>query len=1123
MPRRRHNPRRHPAHTRRFAGCSRWAPPSAKLTPTRRREERRAKPHPHLPPARTPPPPALPAQTPPFVGSQETSPLPGSASLPPSPSLASWHKGGAATPGVSGISVSLAAGLAGSGASKPTHSQGTPPHDALTFTGTATRQQPTTHRLGTPPPTASLPASSSLSNPLLHPTRPPTTTAATAAPHPSTIPHGPGRSSSAIVISEDEESEMPQEGGDTHEGCRPSAQPPPHSSSEYPEEVEEGDTGSALGPPRAAARARPPAAANQRPQQVSSQRSQVHGPSSDVGGSHSQIARTVVSAPVQQQQQQQQQQQLSQTADAALASSALEIGPGSAYVSSSQAAMSNSLGAPRRPPGPTSFAAANLTGRSSGAGAAAPPAVAAAGSANPFLKSSQGNPLGAPSSSQHAPAIGQGNSSIGLRRSDSIGSRAESGIHTAGQANASFQTSTLFQATNSLGARPARSVGGANGDSHAHTSSLGNNSLGSFPGARPGEGPGKSQHQQSQQSQQQRSGVNSVGGSDSFGGRNESLPMSRTHVSATFAGSETGPGAGVGDSSSQEMTSPQLSWEQENVLELVKAGTSVFFTGNAGTGKTFLLSRIITELHAKFGANFLTKVAVVASTGIAATHIQGTTINSALGIGAPSSYKDFGSMHKKENKMRIKGWEVLVIDEASMVSAEFFEKVEEMLREVRGNGQPAGGLQLIICGDFFQLPPVCKRMSPGTHIAPDAFINWGYAFQCPAWLRCGMEQVLLTKVFRQSDTTFVQILDDIRYGRDVAAALRKLTALCSRPLSFTDGIKPTRLFSRNKDVDDINAQELGSLPGHLMTLPALDERSIAEELQSSRLSSMDSAALINKLDRAEFWRDCLAHKEIGLKVGAQVMLIKNQEAAASSLVGPGRQLVNGSRGVIVAFVPKKQALETLNKLRVELGGSSRDAAGAGMSSIRRGPSGNKALDLVERQIADLTKWQGTQVPSVRFLNGIQMDVIPTLFRTSIAQTGECRRLQVPIKLAYAITIHKCQGLSLDRVQVSLRCMFEKGQAYVALSRARSLEGLQVLDWDMDCVKVDLSVRAFYAALQAGSPYKDSAWDTYMTMRKSCNTSGASGAAAAGSQQQQQGGGRSKGNDKCFKCNQTGHW
>ncbi|KAK9815272.1 hypothetical protein WJX72_000940 [[Myrmecia] bisecta] len=606
--------------------------------------------------------------------------------------------------------------------------------------------------------------------------------------------------------------------------------------------------------------------------------------------------------------------------------------------------------------------------------------------------------------------------------------------------------------------------------------------------------------------------------------RDDTLPVhSVSHVTDTYQ-EQDASNMLAGPEASGEVSSPQLSEEQMHVETLVREGKNVFFTGNAGTGKSFLLNRIITCLREIYGPDFLDCVAVTAATGIAATHINGTTLHSQTGCGVPQVMDDFGRMWKPENKEKWRKLKVLICDEISMVSAELFDQLEHQACALRSCPDPFGGVQIILSGDYFQLPPIVKRWQRG--MSKDAFMNRGYTFQCPAWKRCKLQQVLLTKVWRQKEQKFVRILNAIRSG-DGEAAIAELVRECSRPLPVVNGIKPTQLFSRNADVDRINAQELAQLNTAQVMLEAHD--SVAVQSVSGIMDDIKALAsgaqpknndweLEQQLWRNEFFRDCLAPKEGCFKAGAQVMLLKNLDLGEAG--GSDRMLVNGSRGVLTRFVEKKDILEEKMQERGALLGQMRGSRGGGFGGEAGGSGGGavgKEFEKLEQLLAALNKWPGNLLPVVKFLNGREEILMPEIFTSDVASVGCCRRLQVPLKLAWAMTIHKCQGLTLDLAKVSLKGMFAEGQAYVALSRVRSMEGLQILDWSPGCVKTSQIVKRFYQCLESGEEYEDGAWEEWQKHQPSeLAAAGTSGPGGAGAASGQRGG-------ACFKCGKEGHW
>ncbi|XP_004629002.1 ATP-dependent DNA helicase PIF1 [Octodon degus] len=411
---------------------------------------------------------------------------------------------------------------------------------------------------------------------------------------------------------------------------------------------------------------------------------------------------------------------------------------------------------------------------------------------------------------------------------------------------------------------------------------------------------------------------------------------------------------------------PQLSEEQAAVLRLVLRGQSIFFTGSAGTGKSYLLKRILGSLPP-------TGTVATASTGVAACHIGGTTLHTFAGIGSGQAPLAQCIALAQRPGVR-QGWlscQRLVIDEISMVEADLFDKLEAVARAVRQQEKPFGGIQLIICGDFLQLPPVTKSSQPPR-----------FCFQAKSWSRCVPVTLELTEVWRQADPTFISLLQAVRLGRCSDEVTQQLRATAAHKVG-RDGIVATRLCTHQDDVALTNERRLQELPGKVHNFEALDSH----------------PELARTLDA-----QCPVGQLLRLKLGAQVMLVKN--------LAMSRGLVNGARGVVVGF----------------------EAEGRGL-------------------------------PQVHFLCGVT-EVIHADCWTVQATGGQVlSRRQLPLQLAWALSIHKSQGMSLDCVEISLGRAFASGQAYVALSRARSLQGLRVLDFDPLVVHCDARVLHFYATLR----------------------------------------------------------
>ncbi|XP_068217056.1 ATP-dependent DNA helicase PIF1 [Palaemon carinicauda] len=422
-----------------------------------------------------------------------------------------------------------------------------------------------------------------------------------------------------------------------------------------------------------------------------------------------------------------------------------------------------------------------------------------------------------------------------------------------------------------------------------------------------------------------------------------------------------------------------LSADQKKVLEAVHKGHNVFFTGSAGTGKSFLLKRIV-------GALAPDVTFVTASTGVAACQIGGTTLHAFAGIGnGDSSIENCISLASK--RVAAQQWRKckhLIVDEISMVDGIFFKKLEAVARAVRGNDKPFGGIQLILCGDFLQLPPVTK---PGEKRV--------FCFQTSAWEKSIDLNMELTFIRRQNDLEFISILQSIRLGRCTEDMVDRLK-LTETNVVEKDGIKATRLCTHREDVNHINNEHLNKLTGKAEVFQSIDSDPGLSKMLDTQ------TPVVSKLI---------------LKVGAQVMLMKNLDL--------NKGLVNGARGVVTGF-----------------------KAGEGY-------------------------------PIVRFVCGITTEINHEKWTVKGGGGIYLTRRQFPLKLAWAFSIHKSQGMTLDCAEMSLSRVFECGQAYVALSRAKNLNSIRVLDFNPTCVRAHPDVLKFYQELRQLCHHEQKLIDEYV--------------------------------------------
>ena len=424
--------------------------------------------------------------------------------------------------------------------------------------------------------------------------------------------------------------------------------------------------------------------------------------------------------------------------------------------------------------------------------------------------------------------------------------------------------------------------------------------------------------------------------------------------------------------------------EQQAIIDAIHHGENIFITGVAGTGKSFVIEQIRKRYP----------VSVTATTGIAALNVEGSTIHSWAGLGD-------GSMDPASIAGRIMNTSIpwmapirnnimhckrLVIDEVSMLSAKLLDTIDFVFRSVRGQPAiPFGGIQVILTGDFLQLPPVSKTEEAE------------FCYRSEAWHNAKIKTYQLTKVFRQENQAFADCLGRVRVGCPTPADIAMLMQREGAMPSPHDEVVPIRVFSTNAQADTVNYQQLEGIQRPEMIYNA-------EDIPAPNLSEKQKQMYEDKLNR-----DCLAPKVLIVKIGAQVMLLKN--------VAVPMGLVNGSMGTIIDF---------------------EDVTNAPIVKFNNGQT--KAIGKADWELKE-----GKNLP------GESPDVMMT-------------RRQYPLRLAYAITIHKCQGMSLDRVHCNMDRIFADGQAYVALSRAKSLEGLYLSGFTPARVFANKKALRFYEEL-----------------------------------------------------------
>ncbi|MGP4735037.1 MULTISPECIES: AAA family ATPase [unclassified Psychrobacter] len=453
---------------------------------------------------------------------------------------------------------------------------------------------------------------------------------------------------------------------------------------------------------------------------------------------------------------------------------------------------------------------------------------------------------------------------------------------------------------------------------------------------------------------------------------------------------------------------------QSSALDILKTGQNVFLTGSAGSGKTYTLNQYIDYLRAR-----RVPVAVTASTGIAATHMNGTTIHSWSGIGIKDELtdRDLSTLSRKQFLAdRLKDTAVLVIDEISMLHAKQLNLVSQVLKHIRKNDKAFGGIQVVVAGDFFQLPPIGSKGETNRE---------KFAFMSEAWLDAKFHICYLSEQHRQvSDAAnggldLDDILNQIRRQEVTFEAIAALEATYDQSVD----IKRTRLYTHNLNVNKINDKELASLDGEMMRFEA---------------TATGDSKLVETLKKTVRTQD-----ELILKVGAKVMFIKNNAELGVS---------NGTMGELIGFAAVKIDDKDSSDALIEDDSSddaNEDAAG------EKTTKGKKSAAKKDKEKPKSKKPTTQKMPVVRLNSGREVIAEPEEWIIE-DETGDvlASYLQVPLCLAWAITIHKSQGMTLDAAEIDLSRTFELGQGYVALSRLKSLSGLQLLGMNDMSLQLD---------------------------------------------------------------------
>jgi ATP-dependent exoDNAse (exonuclease V) alpha subunit len=423
------------------------------------------------------------------------------------------------------------------------------------------------------------------------------------------------------------------------------------------------------------------------------------------------------------------------------------------------------------------------------------------------------------------------------------------------------------------------------------------------------------------------------------------------------------------------METVTLSSEQQALFDYIEGSeNNIFVTGRAGTGKSTLLTYLI--------ENTKKKVAVCAPTGVAALNVGGVTIHSLFGFPfGILGTEDIGRHLNRRTREVLAAIDMLVIDEVSMVNADLMDTMSRAMGIARGRRKlPFGGAQVVMFGDPYQLAPVPGNNEERAYMAENYQSNW--FFDAHVWREDSLERYELSEIFRQHDEHFKEILNAIRDGSCTQEMLDYINQCGNRFPPHDDVI---RLATINESVNSVNRHRMSRL-----------------ETKPKTFNAVFSAA-----DEKAFGRTLPAEPVLELKVGAQVMFIKNDDSSTvKNPNGTGllKRWVNGTIGTVVDLPSSGGVVVEVDGETLEVGRST---------------------------------WE-----KVRYEIDEQFDEALGRVKEVLVAVPLAEFQQIPLRLAWAVTVHKSQGQTYDEVVIDMgRGAFSPGQTYVALSRVRSLDGL----------------------------------------------------------------------------------